>query len=312
MPKAKANKKPRATHERVKLRVLLKNKRSCCVCHAPEKSVQLHHIDGGRSRTVESNLAVLCLAHHDQATAGLKKGQVGLGIKLTPNEVRAHKITWEKAVAVDLTASKRAIPAKKRKEFELLFEFELVKIKNELLAARTQDAVKARLAYLTEFLTEEFVSGIPYRKFILEALEDVATRTAGGERVSLPLVAALPDFHLHLVGPENVKMQSADRKVMLRSAEILDSVGFFGVLLSRNSKLVAQTCKVLKELAEIATWYQFKPFLGKARNILLRMRKEYHDLRAEEKRRTYSKQKLAIIKKTLRWLDGKPKRKARK
>lgn len=312
MPKAKANKKPRATDERVKLRVLLKNKRSCCVCHAPEKSVQLHHIDGDRNRTVDSNLAVLCLTHHDQATAGLKKGQVGLGVKLTPNEVRAHKMAWEKAVADELTASKRAIPAKKRKQFELLFEFELIKIKNELLAARTQDAVKARLAFLTEFLTEEFVSGIPYRKFILEALADVATRTAGGERVSLPLISALPDFHLHLVGPDNVEMRSADREAMLRSAEIVDSVGFFGVLLSRNSKLVGHTCKVLKELAEIASWYQFKPFLGKARKILLRMRKEYHELRADEKHRTHSKQKLAVIEKTLQWLEVKLRRKAPK
>src|SRR6516164_1724736 len=59
MPKARANNRPRLTDERVKLRVLLMNKRMCCVCHSPDKPVQLHHIDGNRSHTTESNLAVL-------------------------------------------------------------------------------------------------------------------------------------------------------------------------------------------------------------------------------------------------------------
>lgn len=55
--------KPRVTDERVKLRVLLKNKRMCCVCHSPEKGIQLHHIDGNPSETSDANLAVLCLPH---------------------------------------------------------------------------------------------------------------------------------------------------------------------------------------------------------------------------------------------------------
>lgn len=243
MPKVKRNQRPCVTDERLKLRVLMKNKRACCICHAPEKPVQLHHIDGDRSHTVEANLAVLCLAHHDQATTGLKKGQVGLGVKLTPSKVRAHKIAWEETVASEHAVSRKTTPLKKRKQLEFLFEFELIKAKNEILTARRQDAIKARLDYLTEFLIEEIVSGIPYRKLILEAFSGMATRAAGTDRVSLPLVSSLPNLHLHLAGPDEVRMRSADRNAMLQSADVLDTVGFFGVLFSRNPKLVRQTCR---------------------------------------------------------------------
>jgi len=59
-----------------------------------------------------------CLTHHDQATAGLSPGQVGLGVKLTPNEVRAHKAAWEAAVATEIKMSKRTVPQRKRKQLE--------------------------------------------------------------------------------------------------------------------------------------------------------------------------------------------------
>lgn len=128
---------PRVRDDQVKLRVLLKNKRTCCVCHVSERAVQLHHIDGDNSNTVDANLAVLCRTHHDQATAGLQMGQVGLGVKLTPAEVCAHKATWETAVSAEIKVSKRNVPQAKRKQPELLFEFELTKAKNEILAHAT-------------------------------------------------------------------------------------------------------------------------------------------------------------------------------
>ncbi len=69
-------------------------------------------------------MAVLFLTHHDQATAGLVKGQVGLGVKLSPDEVRMHKKAWEEMVAAELKISKKSMPDTKRRQFVRLFEFE--------------------------------------------------------------------------------------------------------------------------------------------------------------------------------------------
>src|SRR5690606_26802272 len=51
------------------IQVLLANRFTCCVCHDPDRSIVVHHIrpwseshDHG-----ESNLAVMCLEHHDKA-----------------------------------------------------------------------------------------------------------------------------------------------------------------------------------------------------------------------------------------------------
>jgi len=37
----------------------------CCVCKQRWIGVQLHHIDGDHSNTIDENLAVLCVKDHD-------------------------------------------------------------------------------------------------------------------------------------------------------------------------------------------------------------------------------------------------------
>lgn len=72
----------------VRTRILLANRHSCCVCHRID--VQIHHIDGDASNNVDANLAVLCLPHHDKATA-----PPSLTARLRPPEIRAYKRSWE-------------------------------------------------------------------------------------------------------------------------------------------------------------------------------------------------------------------------
>ncbi len=80
--------------------ILLGNRHACCVCQKPR--VQLHHIDGNPSHNDPSNIAALCLDHHDMATM-----QIGLTKKLQPNEVRNYKQNWEKRCRNDITALSR-------------------------------------------------------------------------------------------------------------------------------------------------------------------------------------------------------------
>ncbi len=74
--------------------VLFKAHRTCCVCRAEGKPVQLHHIDDDPSNNVEENIAVLCLyCHNDTLLRG------GFGRKLDAAQVRLYKTQWEVEVA---------------------------------------------------------------------------------------------------------------------------------------------------------------------------------------------------------------------
>jgi hypothetical protein len=52
-------------------RVLFESDRTCCVCRASGKKVQIHHIDDDPSNNSFTNLAILCLeCHGDTQTSG--------------------------------------------------------------------------------------------------------------------------------------------------------------------------------------------------------------------------------------------------
>lgn len=72
--------------------LLIKSKRTCCVCRDPSKPIVVHHIDEwAKSKSHEqSNLVVLCLDHHDQAHTKKELSQ-----KLSKKELRASKAAWE-------------------------------------------------------------------------------------------------------------------------------------------------------------------------------------------------------------------------
>ncbi|MDH7454619.1 hypothetical protein QF205_16295 [Luteimonas composti] len=75
--------------------LLIKSKRTCCICRDPSKPIIVHHIDEwsvSRSHE-ESNLIVLCLEHHDQAHTKKEISQ-----KLSKKELRASKDAWERDV----------------------------------------------------------------------------------------------------------------------------------------------------------------------------------------------------------------------
>jgi len=71
--------------------VLLKSKRRCCLCYGlsgddSQKPGQLAHIDRDPSYGDESNLAFLCLKHHDQYDTRTSQSK-----GLTPDELRHHR-----------------------------------------------------------------------------------------------------------------------------------------------------------------------------------------------------------------------------
>jgi hypothetical protein len=83
--------------------VLFRNQSVCCVCQKP--GVQIHHIDGNPSKNRPSNLCVLCLEHHAQAssTSAMVKG-------LSPSLLCRYKKAWETSVTIkyQIASARRA------------------------------------------------------------------------------------------------------------------------------------------------------------------------------------------------------------
>lgn len=75
--------------------LLYRSNRTCCICHDPTRTVVIHHIDPwehSRSHD-ETNLVVVCLAHHDEAHTSRE-----LSRNLTPDQLRFSKQAWEQEV----------------------------------------------------------------------------------------------------------------------------------------------------------------------------------------------------------------------
>jgi hypothetical protein len=71
-------------------KVLFDNDHMCCICHEKGKRVQTHHINGDSSNDNPSNIAILCLEHHSDAT-----GSQGFGRKYGEGEIKHYKDDWE-------------------------------------------------------------------------------------------------------------------------------------------------------------------------------------------------------------------------
>lgn len=74
-----------------------KNANSCCVCKRTGIGLNLHHIDGDSSNTVEENLAVLCVNEHDAHHRPSKYPSLN-HLDLSAEKISAYKIEWENFV----------------------------------------------------------------------------------------------------------------------------------------------------------------------------------------------------------------------
>ena len=84
--------------------MLLMNQHACCICG--KSGVQIHHINGDHSDNDPSNLAVLCIRHHDDATKPR-----GMSARLNADQIKEYKATWEKACHERTSKGARACTA---------------------------------------------------------------------------------------------------------------------------------------------------------------------------------------------------------
>jgi hypothetical protein len=267
-------------------RILVMNKHCCCICENDGmfKEVVIHHIDGDNSNNEIENLAVLCLQHASMADTGLKRGKLGSGKKLTPSEVREYKKHWETKVGIEKKFQRRQFPLYQRKHFEILYEFEIAKIKNEILSLNDNDKrLREKFDYLDQLVIEEFISGLELRKLLLEAYGDIALQSINGDKVPKMLSKAILGLFKHLIGPHEVKIQARDKKLILKSIEPLGTLGSFSAEFNPDLRVLLNACNAFYELSEIAKWYKLKAVKEKIVKELIKIREDCSQYESEKK-----------------------------
>jgi hypothetical protein len=263
--------------KRIELKVKLKNKRTCCVCHEYGKEILIHHIDGNPSNNHESNLAVLCLIHASEADASLRTGKLGAGKKLPSEEVRLHKKTWERKVKAETKLEKRNISIKDRKQLEILYKFEIFKRKNEILtfSSNQKSLILSNFAFIEQIQLDGILSDIKITQAILETYGDIALQSGGNENILVPLLDGIKNLFLYLTGTKHLKLSSHNRKYMLMSLSVIETVGMYATQVSDDfkSKVLIKLCRTIRDLADIGVLYNFNKFLEKVFRVLILMKK---------------------------------------
>jgi hypothetical protein len=76
--------------EKITAKLIVENRRRCCICREPRRPIQIHHIDSNPSNNEMNNLAVLCIECHSNVS-----GNQGFGKSYSVEEVKLHKQSWE-------------------------------------------------------------------------------------------------------------------------------------------------------------------------------------------------------------------------
>ena len=288
-------------------KVLVMNKHCCCICQAERmyKPVAIHHIDGNNSNNKLENLAVLCLDHHSMADAGLKKGKVGSGKKLTPTHVKEYKKLWEAKVNLTSKVEKRKFPLYQKKQLQILYQFEINKIKNEILVLGNSDKrLVEKFDYLDKLYFEELTGEIKLRRFLLEAYHDlVVPGWIFEDRKKTKLLAeAVPELFSHLGNPDWVPMDRFDKQLLIKALDVLETLASFAGEFDPYISPLKNACNAILELAEISSPYRPKGLKQKFMKVLNEVKKNCSEYDSEKVSKQASQQRqrrVAIVKKTL-------------
>ncbi len=216
----------------------------------------IHHIDGNNSNNIITNLAILCLVHASMADAGLSKGKLGSGKKLSNNEIKEFKRIWERKIEEEGNFQKATIPDYQKKQLETLYLFQIQNTKNRILSYKDSDSkIEEEFEYFDQLVIEEFVSKLKIRRMLLDAYTDMALQSIETNNLAKRLAKSLWGLFLHLAGPHYVTIESEDKKLFKKSLENLETLGEWTAEFSSKNSTLKAVCSIIHDFAEIATWY---------------------------------------------------------
>jgi len=269
-------------------KLLIKNRHCCCICRwrGIGKEINIHHIDGNNSNNDISNLSVLCLEHASMADAGLRKGKLGSGKKLSPKEVKEFKAIWEKMNDIEIQESKISIPKNEKRYLEMLYDFEIRKSIAEIASLKEHpkqnEKIEEKFNYFNQLAFEEVMSNIDIRMILLKAYSDYTFNAIGNDKFSEMMAESIYSFSWHLVGPKEVSILDNDKKVIFKSLEVLESLGTFTAEFN-NIPSLRKVGGTIEQLGRIIILYKLEDKVNKIFNIISEVKKSCNKYTGFEK-----------------------------
>lgn len=225
--------------------VLYRNDHTCCICNVPRKHVQIHHIDGDPSTNSPVNLAVVCLDCHSLVT-----GSHGLGRHYSAGEVRRYKKAWEQVVLYRRSQYKPPTRAVQR---ELIGQIDVIIC--QVLAA----ADEARRKELLEVIYNLHLwRGTPQiDRQIVEGFSHLAVMSGlDMPRLAKQLAVYVWQMCWHFVGPHQVKMDRVDTSLVVRCADVIESLASYNCLMQQHVGALKTALGTAENLFDVALWYK--------------------------------------------------------
>lgn len=224
---------------------MFQNDHTCCICREKGKDVQIHHIIN-RNNNNPSNLAVLCLDCHSRVT-----GSRGLGKKFTELEIKHYKKDWEFRVKRRRGLIFEPYKTIKKNELELL-HFEIMKNVLEYSVTKNIQRAKEILEILNMYYIFEGNA-----EYILDQMHKIVPIVSGSKKGIL-MAGCVPDFFLHLPGPEFNKVTKRDIKPLNKAIDLLRWIGEFEIDIGESADVVKASARSLHSLFEIVMDYKLK------------------------------------------------------
>ena len=230
---------------RVADEVLYRNDHTCCICNVPRKHVQIHHLDGDPSNFDIANLAVVCLDCHSLVT-----GAQGLGRHYSAGEVRRYKRAWEQVVLYRRTKYK---PPNRALQRELIGQIDLIIC--QILSVSDDARKKELLEVIYNLRLWRGTAQIDRQ--IVEGLGHLAVMSG----LSLPGLAKQVAVYVwkmcwHFVGPHQVKMDRTDISLVVRYADVIESLASYNCLMQQHIGVLKSTLGTAEKLFDVALWYK--------------------------------------------------------
>ena len=266
---------------RIEREILFRSEMVCCVCGST--GVQIHHLDGNPSNNDITNLCVLCVKHHAEASSTSTMTR-----KLDAALLRKFRGEHEAQVA------KRRRLASPQREIKIgereLARFEIKRLIYSLPTKRTRQDVKAVLDdvyhwYLVEGMDE-------YRDHIIYTF---SLSHYFLEESQTPVVLDyLWNLFWHFIGPEDVSMDTKDERSLFSAIKLIGYIVTFAEAVDYGPKVVKAGLATLENLSDIARWYKKARIHSEIQRQLEQARSEWEEGHASAKGTEKRKKRLAL------------------
>jgi len=225
--------------------VLYRNDHTCCICNVPRKHVQIHHLDEDPTNFSIANLAVVCLDCHSLVT-----GTQGLGRRYSAGEVRRYKRAWEQVVLYRRSKYK---PPNRALQRELIGQIDLIIC--QILSVPDDARRKELLEIIYNLHLWRGTAQIDRQ--IVEGLGHLAVMSG----LSMPGLAKQLAVYVwqmcwHFVGPHQVKMDRSDTSLVVRCADVIESLASYNCLMQQHLGVLKTTLGTAENLFDVALWYK--------------------------------------------------------